>query len=168
MLLLVFRVAEAPYAVEAGRVVEVVPRVVLRTLPHAPEALAGLFRYRGRVVPVIDLGVLLGDGPSPPRLSTRIIVVDDHMPARGRARLGLIAEHVVDVRRVDDDRIVPQAPPLGRNPYLGPIASVDSGLIPLLAVDRLLAEPLRDALAGSESEASSATASSGSGSGARP
>src|SRR3954451_1990103 len=153
MLLLVFRVAEAPYAVEAGRVVEVVPRIALRALPHAPGALAGLFRYRVRVVPVIDLGVLLGDGPSPPRLGTRIIVVDDLAAARGRARLGLIAEQVVDVRRVDDDRIVPQAPFLGRNPYLGPIASTDSGLIPLLAVDRLLAEPPRDALAGSEAGA---------------
>src|SRR5207302_1737530 len=59
MLLLVFRVAEDAYAIEAGRVVEVVPRVALRRLPHAPEALAGVFRYRGRVVPVIELGVLL-------------------------------------------------------------------------------------------------------------
>ena len=61
MLLLVFRVAGDPYAIEATRVVEVVPRVELRALPHArPEALAGLFRYRGQMVPVIDLGVLLG------------------------------------------------------------------------------------------------------------
>ena len=65
MLLLVFRVAGDAYAVEAARVVEVVPRVELRALPHAPEALAGLFRYRGRMVPVIDLGVLLGTGPVP-------------------------------------------------------------------------------------------------------
>jgi chemotaxis-related protein WspB len=147
MLLLVFRVADETYAVEAGRVVEVVPRVALRTLPHAPEALAGMFRYRGRVVPVIDLGVLLGAGPCPPRLSTRIIVVDDLMPARGTARLGLIAEHVNDVRRVADDRVVPQARLLGQNPYLGPIVSDDSGLIPLIAVERILAEPLRGALA---------------------
>jgi chemotaxis-related protein WspB len=147
MLLLVFRVADETYAVEAGRVVEVVPRVALRTLPHAPEALTGIFRYRGRVVPVIDLGVLLGAGPCPPRLSTRIIVVDDLMPARGTARLGLIAEHVIDVRRVADDRVVPQARLLGQNPYLGPIVSDDSGLIPLIAVERILAEPLRDALA---------------------
>ena len=147
MLLLVFRVADETYAVEAGRVVEVVPRVALRTLPHAPDALAGMFRYRGRVVPVIDLGVLLGAGPCPPRLSTRIIVVDDLMPARGTARLGLIAEHVNDVRRVADDRVVPQARLLGQNPYLGPIVSDDSGLIPLIAVERILAGPLRGALA---------------------
>jgi chemotaxis-related protein WspB len=147
MLLLVFRVADETYAVEAGRVVEVVPRVPLRNLPHAPGALAGLFRYRGWVVPVVDLGVLLGAGPCTLRLSTRIIVVDDQMPAQGAARLGLIAEHVIDVRRVTDDQVVPQTRLLGQNPFLGTIVSNDAGLIPLIAVERILAEPLRRALA---------------------
>jgi chemotaxis-related protein WspB len=151
MLLLVFRVADDTYAVDAGRVVEVVPRVALRTLPHAPEALAGVFRYRGRVVPVVDLGVLLGVGACPVRLSTRIILVDDRPQARQRggdeAHLGLIAEHVSDVRRVGDDRVIPPSPLLVPNPYLGPIVSDDSGLIPLIAVERILAEPIRRALA---------------------
>jgi chemotaxis-related protein WspB len=147
MLLLVFRVARDEYAVEAGRVVEVVPRVALRTLPHAPEALAGMLRYRGRVLPVIDLGVLLGGGPCPPRLSTRIIVVDHSASPRGEPGLGLIAEYVSDLRRVDDDRVVAASPLLGQNPFLGPIVSADPGLIPLLALERVLAEPLRDALA---------------------
>jgi chemotaxis-related protein WspB len=147
MLLLVFRVADEDYAVEAGRVVEVVPRVALRTLPHSPGALAGVFRYRGRVVPVIDLGVLLGHGPCRPRLSTRIILADDRIPAKGEARVGLIAEHVIDVRRVTDDRVIPPSAMLGHDPYLGPIVSADSGLIPMIAVERLLSEPLRRALA---------------------
>jgi chemotaxis-related protein WspB len=146
MLLLVFRVAEDAYAVEGGRVVEVVPRVELRHVPHAPEALAGLFRYRGQVVPVIDLGVLLGAAPCPPRLSTRIILVDDRAQARNEARVGLIAERVIDVRTVPDERIIPAPPLLGRNPYLGPIISADEELIPLIVVERVLAEPLRHAL----------------------
>jgi chemotaxis-related protein WspB len=142
MLLLVFRVADESYAVEAARVVEVIPRVELRSLPHAPHAVAGLFRYRGQTVPVIDLGVLLGAGPSAARLNTRIILVDERLPARGEARAGFIAEHVVDVLAVDDDRVQPRPTLLGRNPYLGAIVSTDSGLIPLLDVERLLAEPL--------------------------
>jgi chemotaxis-related protein WspB len=153
MLLLVFRIADEAYAVEAGHVVEVVPRVELRTLPHAPKALAGLFRYRGRVVPVIDLGVLLRDEPCATRLSTRIILVDDRGSVEGdaRAQIGLIAEHVSDVRRVGDDRVVPPSTCLGRDPYLGPIVSADEGLIPLIAVDRIMAEPMQRALAESSS-----------------
>ena len=64
MLLLTFRAAENLYAVDVTRVVEVVPRVDLRRLPHAPDFLAGLFDYRGAVVPVIDLGILLGSTPA--------------------------------------------------------------------------------------------------------
>jgi chemotaxis-related protein WspB len=147
MLLLVFRVAGDAYAIEAARVVEVVPRVELRALPHAPEALAGLFRYRGRMVPVIDLGIVLGGRPCPCLLSTRIILVDEPIPVHGVAEVGLIAEHVSDVHRVDDDRVI--APPalLGRNPYLGSIASTDLGLVPLIAIERVFSLPLGDALA---------------------
>jgi chemotaxis-related protein WspB len=147
MLLLVFHVADEPYAVEATRVVEVVPRLDLRPLPHAPEGLAGLLRYRGGMVPVIDLGILLGNRPCPPLLSTRIILVDEQSPARRQPVLGLIAEQVGDVRNVDDDRVIPPPSLLGQNPYLGPIASTEDGLIPLIAVERLLAEPLRRSLA---------------------
>ncbi len=147
MLLLVFRVAGDAYAVEAGRVVEVVPRIELRALPHAPEALAGLCRYRGRMVPVIDLGSLLGNAPCRCLLSTRIILVDEPSPAHGKTFVGLIAEHVSDVRRVDDDQVL--APPtlVGRNPYLGSIVTTDLGLIPLIAIERVFAEPLRGVLA---------------------
>jgi len=147
MLLLVFRVAGQTYAVAAAQVVEVVPRVELRTLPHGPAALAGLARYRGQTVPVIDLGVLLGTGPCPPRLSTRIILIDEHLPARGKARIGLICEHVSDVQQVSDDRVVTEHSLLGRTPYLGPIVSTDTGLIPLLDINQLLSEPLGPALA---------------------
>src|SRR5262249_28195932 len=147
MLLLVFRVAGASYAVEARRVLEVVPRVELRVLPHAPRALAGLLRYRGQMVPVIDLGVLLGAGPSAALLSTRIILVDDPTAPDGARRAGLIAEHVSEVRPIDDGQIVPPAPVMGENPYLGPIVSTEAGLVPLIAIDRIVTEPLRHAAA---------------------
>jgi chemotaxis-related protein WspB len=76
MLLLTFRAAESLYTIDVARVVEVVPRVDLRRLPHAPGFLAGLFDYRGTVVPVVDLGILLGSESCRDRLSTRIILVD--------------------------------------------------------------------------------------------
>jgi chemotaxis-related protein WspB len=76
MLLLTFRAAESLYAVDVARVVEVVPRIDLRRLPHAPAFLAGVFDYRGTVVPVIDLGILLGSEACRYRLSTRIILVN--------------------------------------------------------------------------------------------
>ncbi len=84
MLLLTFRAAENLYAIDTARVVEVVPRINLRLLPHAPDFLAGVFDYRSTVVPAVDLGLLLGSEGCRDRLSTRIILVDSHpaVPSR--------------------------------------------------------------------------------------
>jgi chemotaxis-related protein WspB len=147
MLLLVFRVAGEAYGVDVTRVVEVVPRVALRGLPHAPLTVAGLIRYRGRMTPVIDLGMLFGSAPCRDLLSTRIILVDEDWPSRCERLLGLIAEHVSEVRRVAEDQVLPPPSVLGRNPYLGSIASTGEGLVPLIAIERVLAEPLRRTLA---------------------
>ncbi len=81
MLLLTFRAADNLYAINVARVVEVVPRINLRQLPHAPSFLTGVFDYRGKVVPVVDLGVLLGSQNCRDRLSTRIILVNSHPDA---------------------------------------------------------------------------------------
>ncbi len=86
MLILTFTAGANRYAVDVGRVVELVPRVELRKLPHAPACLAGLLGYRGKIVPVIDLGILLDANPCRDRLSTRIILVDDS--ARRHDRTG--------------------------------------------------------------------------------
>ena len=60
MLLLTFRAGESLYAVDARQVVEVLPRVGLRAIPHSPEYLVGLLSYRGQVVPVVDFNTLIG------------------------------------------------------------------------------------------------------------
>jgi chemotaxis-related protein WspB len=157
MLLLMFRVAQAWYAVEANRVVEVVPRIDLREVPHATEALAGLFRYRGKVVPVVDLGVLIGGSACRRRLSTRIIVVD--AAARGSKPieaewLGLIAEQVNDVRKVTEDEVTASPMQLDRAPYLGSIVQSRDQIIQLIEVDRVLTGSLRSDWFGGPSEAS--------------
>ena len=48
-----------------------------RSIPHAPSFLAGLLGFRGKVIPVIDLGLLLSSVPCRDCLSTRIILVND-------------------------------------------------------------------------------------------
>ncbi len=104
MLLLTFRVSNDLYAVAAERVVEVVPRIELRSIPHAPEALAGLFNYRGKAVPVIDLGVLLGSTLA----SIACIPGSSWSMSRGHGQrlIGLVAENVSDVMVVKQDQVV--------------------------------------------------------------
>lgn len=142
MLVLTFRVADAPFAVAVGRVVEVVPRVPLRALPHAPAYLAGLLHFRGRAVPVVDLGSLIGGSPCANRLNTRIILVETGGRGTGKPKnlLGLVAERVDDVRAVDAAAAALPASSYEEAPYLGAVFQVDDGLIQMVEPDRVLPE----------------------------
>ena len=107
MLVLTFRVAGVPFAIAVGRVVEVVPRVPLRAVPHAPAHLAGLLRYRGGVVPVVDLGLLMGGPACGDRLDTRIVLADAGREgglgrvAHQGAHVGAPSNELVDDRATD-------------------------------------------------------------------
>jgi chemotaxis-related protein WspB len=140
MLVLTFRVAGVPYAVAVRRVVEVVPRVALRAIPHAPKYLAGLLRYRGGAVPVVDLGLLMGDAACSDRLDTRIILVDCGVHGgEGMGYLGLIAERVDNVQLVDESKRAVAGLEIGDAPYLGPIYEVDDGLLQLIEPGKIQA-----------------------------
>jgi purine-binding chemotaxis protein CheW len=57
---LVFACGESLYAVPADRAQEVVSLPVLTRVPGAPSHLLGVFAHRGEVIPVIDMGGLMG------------------------------------------------------------------------------------------------------------
>jgi chemotaxis-related protein WspB len=139
MLVLMFHVAEVAYAVAVKRVVEVVPRVSLRDVPHAPRYLAGLLRYRGGAVPVVDLGWLMGKSGCADRLDTRIILVDGGVHGgSGPGFLGLIAERVEDVRLVDETRRAVAGLEIEGAPYLGPVYETEDGLLQLIEPGKIL------------------------------
>jgi chemotaxis-related protein WspB len=71
VLMLLLHIGKDVYAVDCDRVVEVVPLVVLKEIPHAPPHVAGVFDYRGRIVPVVDLCVILARRRCAARLSSR-------------------------------------------------------------------------------------------------
>ncbi len=121
------------YAVEAARVVEVVPWVPLRPLPHAPDHVVGLLPYRGRVVPVVDLAALFGTGHCTSRLSTRILVLG----IAGQPSFGLLAERIMDLQAVADGDWLPTGVAAPTAPFLGPVTRTGSDLVQLLLVDQL-------------------------------
>ena len=139
MLVLTFQVGREPLALDIRRVREVVPRVRLQPVSGAPAWLAGVFVYRGEVVPVIDLHRLISNRECPAHLSTRIILVPQ--PLDGEQRLvGLLAAQVADVRDIE----LPPQPETrltarGR-PDLGPVLVDGRQLVHLVELSRLLPE----------------------------
>lgn len=146
MLFLLFQLGDDRYALDATRVEEVLPRVRLKQIPHAPKGVAGVFSYRGEPLPVIDLSATALGRPAALRLSTRLLVVrlDE---ADGGRRIALLAERATETVRRDPAEFVPSGVNSQGARYLGPVApDPRSGLIQRIEVGQLLPPNVRDAL----------------------
>jgi chemotaxis-related protein WspB len=146
MLFLLFQLGKDRYALEASRVVEVVPLLALKKMLQAPNGVAGVFNYRGHPVPAVDLGLLTQGQPASERLSTRIIVVNYPDESGKSYLLGLIAEHATETLRKDVKEFVDPGVKLGAAPYLGPILMDGNQAIQWVYEHRLLPEPMRELL----------------------
>ena len=139
MQLLTFTVAGQAYAVESRTVVEVLPLVPARPIPHTPAYVRGIFSYRGGLVPLVDLGLRLGGRPPAERLSTRVIVVEFAPPGGGGPqRLGLVAENVIAIRAAEDAEAELPSLQVPDAPFLGRLWRLPDGTIQLIDPARLL------------------------------
>src|ERR1051325_9477136 len=128
MLYLLLEVAGQQYAVEATRVVEVLPLVQVTVIPRAPTEVAGIFSYRGRPVPLIDLRRLTLRRPARPKFSTRIILVADRGVDGAELLSGIIAERVTEITRRSAADFKDTGFTNPATPYLGGVASARAGL----------------------------------------
>lgn len=147
MLFLLFQIGNDRYALEARRAVEIIPFLALKQIPHAPRGVAGMFNYRGRPVPAVDLCELTFGHPARELLSTRIIVVN--IPgADGQMQwLGLIAEQATGLLRREPHEFLSTGIAVGDAPYLGPVVLDDKGVVQLLRAEELFTGNLRQLLA---------------------
>ncbi len=152
MLLLIFRSGESRYAFDAHRVAEVVPRVDVRAIPHAPPYVLGLLSYRGLAVPVIDFGVLIGASPARDVLSSRVVLIEFRVREGPTRMVGVVAENVSHVVTVEESQFISQAMMLEEAPYLGAVLQLDEGLVQLIAAEKLLSETMQAALYGATME----------------
>lgn len=75
MQLLTFTTGGQQYGIDTRNIVEVLPFISAQELPQQAKEIRGLIRYRGRLLPVIDLCQLILGRPCQLRLGTRTIVV---------------------------------------------------------------------------------------------
>jgi len=81
------RVGDALYGLPVDHVQEVISLRPVTRVFHAPPALAGVTNLRGDVLPVLDLGVLLGAEPTALTADARIVVVRERSGQKRRAGL---------------------------------------------------------------------------------
>lgn len=153
MLVLAFHVGKDRFALRCADVVEVVPRVRLRDIPHAPPYVAGMFTYRGRIVPVVDLCLLMWGEPCPEKLSSRIMLARYPASPTVTKTIGLLAERVTEAITLDETAAVPPGITVPEAPYLGEIYFDDHAqMIQLVRLEALFPAGYREMLMPGEGE----------------
>ena len=132
-LFLVFYIGDERYALAATDVVEVLPRLPLKPIAQAPAWVAGVFAYRDRMIPVIDISAMTFGTEAVARTSTRLVLVK----YRGQL-LGLLLEQASDTLRCDPADFQPYGIDNCDAPYLGPVRQDEAGLLQWLSIDDLL------------------------------
>ncbi|HET6412604.1 MAG TPA: chemotaxis protein CheW [Anaeromyxobacter sp.] len=122
------------YAFEAALVSEVVRLGPLTRLPAAPPFLTGVFTHRGEVLPVLDVGQLVGQGAIPVKASTRAAIVHS-----GPWKVALLSEAVEGLIALPRRSLEPPpAESAGVAEFLSGVAQDKKGAVAILDLPRLV------------------------------
>ena len=126
---LVFAAGEAWYALPSASAGEIVTLPQLTKLPGAQPHMLGVFAHRGEVLPVLDLGMMLGE---PPLGSNRVVVVRVE-----RGAFALLATRIAAVQEIPHKREA--LGPLGISAVLSEPVELDGRQVTVLDVEGLFA-----------------------------
>ena len=147
MLLLTFQADGRCFGLDARSVKEIVPMVRTRRLPGAPECVAGVFEYRGGLVPVVDITSMISGRPTEALLSSRIILVHFDVEDAGELRfLGILAERVTGTEERDEKDFAPTGVDVPEVPYLDGISAGGKKMVQLVSLNDLLTDDLKKRL----------------------
>ncbi len=136
---LTFYIAGEEYAVGILRVREILEYDTLTRVPKTPAYIRGVINLRGNVVPVIDLAVKFGLGPSEVTKLTCVVILEVELDGEPTI-MGVLADSVSQVIELASDDIQP-APSFGTQikvDYLLGMGQSGKKFVLILDVDRVL------------------------------
>ena len=95
VLLATFFVRDELCALNASGVQEVIRVESVTPVRHAPDAVAGVMNLRGKIVTLLDLGVILGFGKSVVTRESRVFIIEDR-----NEFLGILVDSAAEVIEV--------------------------------------------------------------------
>lgn len=138
---LTFTLAGEQYAVEVGKVKEVLEYTSVTKVPRTMEFMRGVINLRGSVVPVIDLRLKFDLGATEKTIETSIVVMEVEIGGESVV-LGTLADSVQEVISMDDSQIEP-APSIGttiNTDFIRGIGKQEEQFIMILNIDAVFSE----------------------------
>jgi purine-binding chemotaxis protein CheW len=154
---LTFRLDEEMFALDIGKVREVLEFSGITRVPRTPEFMRGVINLRGNVVPVVDLKLKLGLSRTEKTIDTCVVITEVDVDGE-KTVLGALADSVQEVVELDPSQIDPP-PRMGTRIDTSTIRGMgkreDQFLI-ILDIDHVLTASELRAVAGNEARAEAA------------
>jgi len=133
-----FKVGKELFAVNVGKVIEILEWREVTKVPQSPEYMRGVINLRGNVLPVIDTRMKFGFETQPETINTCIIVLDI-ATENETIRIGALADAVQEVLELEKGQISP--PPRVGSKYnaafISGMAQVDEHFVMLVDVEKV-------------------------------
>jgi two-component system chemotaxis response regulator CheV len=137
MELLLFRMGgKQRYGINVFKVREVIECPPLRRVPTAHPAVRGVATIRGRTIPVIDLGKILGMRHSLGSEAGQFVVITEF----NRSVQGFLVSGVDRIVNMNWEEILAPPASSGKGNYLTAVTRLDNELVEILDVEKVLAE----------------------------
>jgi len=155
---LTFKLADEIYALDIGKVREVLDLTAITKVPRTPEFMRGVINLRGSVVPVVDLRLKFGMAMTERTVNTCIIITEVTVDSETTV-LGALADSVQEVLELDPGSIAPP-PKIGtrlRTEFIKGMGKRDDRFILILDIDRVFSTEELAMVQGGEADAVSGT-----------
>ena len=137
MLMLPFNVGMQTYVIDCDSVVEIVPRVQLKKIPHVPDYTVGMLNFGGVPVPVIDMSQLIEGRPSASCLHTRIVILSHSTETGETYHLGIVGEKITDTIEKEKSQFIDSGVKVRELPFLGGVYNDNHESMQLINVSEL-------------------------------
>lgn len=149
---LTFNLADEVFAVDVGRVREILEITSITKVPQTPDFMRGVINLRGSVVPVIDMRLKFGMSESERTVNTCIIVVEVIMDGETIV-LGSLADSVQEVIEMEPQQIE-AAPHIGSHlntDFIKGMGKHDGRFVMILDIDQIFSAHELEAVIGKQS-----------------
>lgn len=144
---LMFNLGEHFYGIEILKIIEISRLGNVRTIPKAPEFVKGIINFRGTLIPVVDLRVILNLDSIEYTDKNYIIIIELNIKGKN-LRFGIVVDSVteiIDVKAKDIEE--PPAFVLSQyNNYLSAMVKFDDKVRILLDTDKILTLNMQDVI----------------------
>jgi purine-binding chemotaxis protein CheW len=138
---LTFNLADEVFAVDVGRVREILEITNITKVPQTPDFMRGVINLRGSVVPVIDMRLKFGMSETERTVNTCIVVVEVQMDGETTV-LGALADSVQEVIDMEPEQIE-AAPHIGTHlntDFIKGMGKHDDRFVMILDIDKVFSD----------------------------